>query len=143
MQKQCRDCAQVCKKLSELDEPIHYRYNEIDAEQVVQISREAVLAFPLNYLRLRQLSLSHGNQLAVMLERSSGSSAANSYEDCIVFVIQATRNDLSSTDVWIRYGTPDSCCRDTLSAGELTILIGQILKALRLADMKLEVQLRS
>jgi tRNA U34 2-thiouridine synthase MnmA/TrmU len=134
MEKKCQDCQQICKKLAENEQPVHYHYAHLTPAEVIEICSQEISDHAGVCLNTEDSAVSFGNQLAVMMEPVSNVKSDSLSE--IIFIIQAEIEESAQTNMWIRYGTPAALCADTATATvtELTILIQKLLHRLNSAE---------
>jgi hypothetical protein len=141
MDDRCRYCQGLCKRLDAGDQPLTYCFGNLSPKRVIEILDFEVQSYVGVLLRLKQSSISGGNQLAVLMEAKLTEelpefpSLGNVLDHCLVFVCQAEASEVGDTDVWIRYGTPDLCCSSHPLVMELAALVERLIARLYAADL--------
>lgn len=133
MEVACARCKQICKRLEANDEPKHYLYCNLKPDQVINIVDTVTRDSQGKFLHMIDTAQSDGHQLAVML-KAIDPELNTEFDQCVVFVSQASYDAEGYTDMWIRYGTPPDCCQSLAVVSELTLLIEHILSKLFEAD---------
>lgn len=135
MENFCKDCKQICKKLDNGEQPIHYIYTYLNPANVIEICQHCINVHAAVFLESEESAVSFGNQLAVLLKPTDTTNLNSDTSDTeIVFIIQAELDQNTRTNMWIRYGTPRVLCAKTAVVTELTILIQKILYELKNAE---------
>ncbi len=135
MDKQCHECGLVCKRLDPEDEPVRYSFQHLTPEQAIaQIASDISRYSSWHHLKVEQSECSTGNQLAVLLSVEYRSDDQTQY---LQFIAQAERVDQGPTEVYFRYGIPESCCHQPVVKGFST-MVTEILQSLSQTDWLLE-----
>jgi hypothetical protein len=132
MEKQCQDCQQICKKLADNEQPVHYHYAHLTPAQVIAICDQGLREHTGVCLNTEDSAVSFGNQLAVMME--SACDVKSDAPSELIFIIQAEIDESAQTTMWIRYGTPAALCAHPATVIELTTLIQELLFRLNNAE---------
>lgn len=125
MRDRCRKCPRLCKRLDSDDDPARYSFRFLGPRQLITLVESSIKRFASwHCLQIKQSERSNGDQLAVLLSVGYKSdNAANR----ILLIAQAAKVDQAKTDLWFRYGLPETLC-DELGASELSSLIVEVLE---------------
>ncbi|MBS2005161.1 MAG: hypothetical protein U0103_03355 [Candidatus Obscuribacterales bacterium] len=129
MDKRCKSCPCICKRLDSEDDPAHYRFEHLTPAEAISIVE--MVAHDHRYWHIEEAAheRSTGDQLVILFRCKSNS------DDCPEFVVIVQARDCNpGIDLWFRYGVPEEVCYDFSAVTELTELIKYTLKALSTAN---------
>lgn len=124
MNERCKRCPLLCKRLDSDDDPARYSFQCLNPQQVITLVESSIKRFASWHgLQIKQSERSLGDQLAVLL--SVGYRREIS-KDQVLLIAQAATAAETRTDLWFRYGLPETLCNER-GAGELSSMIVEVL----------------
>lgn len=131
MDDRCKHCPLLCKRLNSEDDPARYSFQRLTPQQVISMVDSGIKrSADRHCLQVKQCECSLGDQLAVLLSLGYRQDAQ---ENKILLIAQAANVNESQTDLWFRYGLPDSLCDDR-SASEISSMIVEVLENIGQCD---------
>lgn len=125
MDDRCKRCPLLCKRLGSDDDPVRYSFHRLTPQQVITLIDSSIKrCAPWHCLAIKQSERSVGDQLAVLLSLGY---KLDTKANQILLIAQAANVGEAQTDVWFRFGLPETLCEDP-GAGELSSMIGEVLE---------------
>jgi hypothetical protein len=137
MDKRCKNCSRICKRLDLEDRPVSYHFAKLSPDAVIALIIESIGTEHRYWeLEIEEHACSAGRQVAVLLLKPRHLVTQAFSPESVIVIVQAA-NATGGTTLWFWYDVPEECCDDTALVTELSEMISRVLGLLNARDLRL------
>ncbi len=140
MEKRCRECFRICKWLESTDMPKKYTFDCLKPKQIISVVEDKYREHIFTALKLENIAISGGNQLAVVLSvlsaADSGTGAKEEDNPSITFIAQCESTS-SGTELWFRFGVDDDVCHNFAAMEDFHALLSDLIESLDASNLSM------